>query len=206
MDLHFLTSAVSSSRRLFALSFIPPLDHPFTFFSFVHFTSSPWDIRSCTTNSGTFCMTSTCRELQRASFHPSSFQDLLQFLVFRPLHFHLVLLLPVFRFIPFFVFDQRAILILPNTLLSCSLRSRVGIIMRACLLLDARNHFLSDFIPHLSLSAVLLFLLFFSASSTFGNFCSFHACISFSLSTTKDTALCGLVSKSSTTLICEFFP
>ena len=52
------------SKRLFTLSFISSLDHPFTFFfSFVHFTFSPLDIRSSTTYSGTFCMTSSCMEL-----------------------------------------------------------------------------------------------------------------------------------------------
>ena len=40
--------------------------------------------------------------------------------------------------------------------------------MRACLLLDARNHFLSDFLPNFSFLAALVYLPVFSA------FC-FHA-------------------------------
>ena len=38
-----------------------------------------------------------------------------------------------------------------DPLSSCSLRSRLGIIMRAGIFLDARNHFLSDFLPNFSL-------------------------------------------------------
>ena len=53
--------------------------------------------------------------------------------------------------------------------------------------------------------SAFFFLCFFVATflhCNFGNYCSFHSCISFSPSTTKDTALCGPDSKSSTTFIC----
>ena len=48
--------------------------------------------------------------------------------------------------------------ILLDTLPSSSLCNRPGIVMRACLLLDARNHFLSDFFPNF-LVLVFLYLL-----------------------------------------------
>ena len=57
--------------------------------------------------------------LRRVSFHPSSLQDLLQLLILSSLHFHLVLLLPVFFFLLFFVCDLRAVPTLLDILPNC---------------------------------------------------------------------------------------
>ena len=53
-----------SSTAIFGLSFISSIDHPGTiFFSLTPFTPLPCDMRSCTTRSGTFGMTSNCKLL-----------------------------------------------------------------------------------------------------------------------------------------------
>ena len=165
---------------------------------------SPWDIRSCATKSGTFGMTSTCNQLL-------PFQSLLQLLILVPSPS----LLPV-PSSSFSICEQSQLFCLtrsPAVLCAVSL----GTILGACLLLNACNCFLSDFLPHFSFLTALVNLPFFSAfffallpgnlrpwRSTFGNFCSFYSC-TLSLSTTKDTALCGLDSKSFATFICVFF-
>ena len=92
--------------------------------------------------------------------------------------------------------------------------------MLACLLLDARDYFLSDFILNFSYSPRLASLLFCFFLQCFFLATFFHCnqaapsaasahfipVSSLSLSTTKHTALCGLDSKSSTTFICENVP
>ena len=93
---------------------------------------------------------------------------------------------------------------------NCSLCSQLGFFLRTRLLLDARNHFFCDFAPNFSFLSLPLSLALLPGNvaplqpgNTLGIFSSFHSYISLSLSSTKDTVLCGLDSKSFTTSICE---
>ena len=154
---HLFLTQGSPFRRLFLLVlnlFSRPSFHFLLFFCASRFL--PGDIRSCTL--AKYLLHDS--RLERVSILPSFFVPNAP----PPSH-------PQPTAIPsgppffLFVFDLRAVQILLDTLPGCSLGGRLGIFVRACLLHDALNHFFSNFIPHLSLSAVHLFLLFFFSAS-----------------------------------------
>ena len=139
--------------------FISSMHHPFTF-SFLepfHFFLSWGHTFICHQLRYLFCMASAyteppstfLRSRISSNFSPSS-HCISTWFSFVPTHNFLFLLL--------FIFDLRAIPILLDTLPKCSVFCWLGFFMRACLLLDARNHLLSDFMLDLPLSAVRLFL------------------------------------------------